>query len=61
MEALYRPLRGILRPHFLLRLGQEIAQRRIMLAQLATDEAKPDSREKWFVYSVCSPLPSKIA
>jgi hypothetical protein len=28
--------------------GQETAQRRIMLAQLVTDEAKPGSGEKWF-------------
>ena len=34
---------------FLLPCGQETAQRRIMLAQLVADEAKPGSGEKWFV------------
>lgn len=33
----------------LLPYGQETAQRRIMLAQLVTDEAKPGSGEKWSV------------
>jgi hypothetical protein len=33
----------------LLPCGQETAQRRIMLAQLVTDDAKPGSGEKWSV------------